>query len=344
MSTTATAAPADAGEAEDAVRIAASRIEQDYVDASKARGIAAALRKRARAMRRHSVEGDALARDLTQQLRSLSGDPHFRLGYSPEAMPPNVFEPKAAGDEAAARRKTARINNYGVLRAERLPGNIGFIDLDQFTDPALMRGPLAAAMELLRYCDAMIIDLRFNGGGHARGAALTASYFLPERPERLLVTLQTRDPGQALPIRTEASLEAERFLDRPVYILTSDKTFSAAEFLAASLQQAGRAIVVGTRTRGGGNPVARVRLTPHYALLLPTTRGVTPDGTSWEGVGIRPDIEAGEKDALRVAQRAALTALLGGSPNDMFADNWRRLLAELGPAAAAAPTAQGASR
>ena len=97
----------------------------------------------------------------------------------------------------------------------------------------------------------MIVDLRFNGGGFARGAALTASYFLPEKPQRLLVRLENRDPSQAVEIRTEGPLEAPRFLDRPVFILTGAKTFSAAEMFASSLQQAGRATVVGARTRGG---------------------------------------------------------------------------------------------
>jgi len=325
-------AAAPPNEAAEALRIAADRIDQDYVDAAKAHALAAALRKEARAAKR-GEQGDALAARLTTELQSLSGDRHFRFGYSAEAMPADIFEPKTGGDAEAAARRTARINNYGVLRAERLPGNIGFIDLDQFTDPALMRRSLAAAMTLLSHCDAMIIDLRYNGGGYARGAALAASYFLPEKPERLLVTLQTRDPHQSVQIRTEGALEAERFLDRPVYILTGAKTFSAAEFFASSLQRAGRATIVGTRTRGGGNPVERVRLTAHYGLLLPTTRGVVSGGKSWEGVGIVPDIPIDERDALAAARHAALAALLEKHPDDMFAANWRSLLAE--PAAAA---------
>jgi C-terminal processing protease CtpA/Prc len=136
-------------------------------------------------------------------------------------------------------------------------------------------------------------------------------------------------------IRSEGALEAERFLGKPVFILTGARTFSAAEMFASTLQQAGRAVVIGTRTRGGGNPVARIRLTPHYALLLPTTRGVVPGGKSWEGVGIVPDVAATEKDALSAARRAALAELLRREPNDMLAENWRALLAELSLAATA---------
>jgi hypothetical protein len=189
MSVGASAASPAQNEEVEALRLAGQRIEQDYIDAARAREVADALRRRP-----VTSQGAALADELTQVLRSLSRDPHFRFGYSNEPMPADIFEPKAGGDAEAAARRTARINNYGVVRAERLPGNIGFLDLDQFADPALMRRPLAAAMELLEHCDALIVDLRYNGGGYARGAALAASYFLPEAPQRTLVRLESRDP------------------------------------------------------------------------------------------------------------------------------------------------------
>jgi hypothetical protein len=278
------AEPAGQTEARDALRQAAQHIRHDYVDAAKARRVARALRRAEASWGKRKDRGDLLADEATTLLRSVSADPHFRLGYSPDAMPADIFAPRSAADIAAAARKTARINNFGVLRAERLPGNIGFLDLDQFTDPALMRRPLAAAMELLEHCDAIIVDLRYNEGGFARGAALVASYFLPP-PQQLLITLRTRDPRQSLEIRSEAQLESNRFLDRPVYILTGPKTFSAAEMFAASLQQNGRAVVVGARTRGGGNPVERIRLTSHYALLLPTSAVSCHRASPGKGLG-----------------------------------------------------------
>ncbi|HEX8240242.1 MAG TPA: S41 family peptidase [Allosphingosinicella sp.] len=321
-------------EAAQAMRIAADRIEADYVDAAAAPAIAARLRAEARTLGRRPRQGDALAGEVTGLLREISRDAHFKFGYSADAMPAGAFDPPSGDAVAAAKVRTARINNFGVLKAERLPGNIGLIDFDQFTDPADMRRPLAAAMELLRHCDAMILDMRFNGGGHARGAALAISYFLPETPQRLLLRLEGRDRGEAVEIRTEARLEAERFLGKPVYVLTGPDTFSAAEMFAWTIQREAKAVVVGTKTRGGGHPSARVRLTPHYGMILPTTRTSAAAGGSWEGVGVVPDISSPPADALVEARRAALAALLAASPGDMFADNWRKLLAEL-PAAPA---------
>jgi hypothetical protein len=330
------AAPAteEAAEAAQAIRIAAERIEADYVDAATAPAVAARLRAEAGTLKLRPRHGEPLAGELTALLRSVSSDAHFRFGYSAEPFPPEDSSPPSPAAAEAARNRTARINNFGILKAERLPGNIGLIDFDRFTDPADMRKPLAAAMALLGHCDAMILDMRYNGGGHARGAALAISYFLPEAPQRLLLRLEGRGPGEKVEIRTEGRLEAERFLGRPVYILTGPDTFSAAEMVAWTMQRAGRAVVVGAKTRGGGHPSARVRLTEHYAMILPTTRGVTESGDGWEGVGIVPDIPSAPAGALVEARRTALAVLLAAAPGDMFADHWRRLLAEL-PAAPA---------
>jgi hypothetical protein len=317
-------------EAAEALALAADRIEADYIDAVKARTIAARLRAESKALlRRPAVPGETLAQDMTALLRTLSGDPHFGLGYSPEAMPADIFAPRPESDVEAAASRTARVNNFGLLKAERLQGNVGLIDIDAFTAPERMRRPLAAAMEMLRHCDAMIVDLRFNGGGHARGASLAASYFLPETPSLLLVRFETRNAKEALDIRTEGALEGPRFLDKPVYILTGPATFSAAEFFARVLQRSGRATVVGVKTRGGANPSERVRLTPHFGMMLPTTRGVTPGAAGAQEASITPDLAAPAEGALVQARREALTALLAERPNDILAENWKKALAAL---------------
>jgi C-terminal processing protease CtpA/Prc len=317
-------------EAAEALALAADRIEADYIDAARARTIAARLRAESKALlRRPAVPGEKLARDMTDLLRALSGDPHFGLRYSPEAMPADIFAPRPQSDVEAAAARTARVNNFGILKAERLQGNVGLIDIDAFTAPERMRKPLAAAMELLRHCDAMIVDLRFNGGGHARGASLAASYFLPETPARLLARFETRDSKEAEDVRTEGTLEGPRFLDRPVYILTGPETFSAAEFFARALQRSGRATVVGVKTRGGGNPSERVRLTPHFGMMLPTTRGLTPGAKGPQDASITPDLAVPAEDAPVQARRAALAALLARRPNDILAENWKKALEAL---------------
>jgi hypothetical protein len=316
-------------EAAEALEIAADRVEADYVDEAEAPRIAARLRAEARIARRNPVSGEAFAEAMTKLVRTLSKDEHFGFRYSPEAMPADIFAEKPAAEVEAAAARTARVNNFGIVKAERLRGNVGLVDIEAFTAPERMRRPLAAAMELLRHCDALIVDLRWNGGGHARGAALAASYFLPEAPDRLLVRFETRKAGESLEIRTEGGLEAPRFLDRPVYILTGPATFSAAEFFARVMQRSGRAKVVGVKTRGGGHPSERVRLTPHFGMILPTTRSFMAGREELVDASIAPDLEVPATDALVQAHRAALAALLAERPNDLLAENWAKALAAL---------------
>ncbi|HEU0099332.1 MAG TPA: S41 family peptidase [Allosphingosinicella sp.] len=318
-------------EAAEALEIAADRVEADYFDEKEAPRIAARLRAEARLARRGSASGEAFAEAMTKLVRALSRDEHFGFRYSPEAMPADIFADKPAAEVESAAARTARINNFGILKAERLRGNIGLVDIDAFTAPERMRGPLAAAMELLRHCDALIVDLRYNGGGHARGAALAASYFLPQAPDRLLVRFETRNAAQSLDIRTEGELEAPRFLDKPVYVLTGPATFSAAELFARVMQRSGRAKVVGVKTRGGGNPSERVRLTPHFGMMLPTTRSLVDGRERLVDASITPDLPVPAKDALVQAQRAALSALLAARPGDVLAESWTAALAALPP-------------
>lgn len=339
--TMAVAAAAPKSEAAQALKIAADRIEADYIDAAKAPMIAARLRARADALKTRPTPNETLSEEVTKLLRSLSRDQHFGFRYSAEAMPADIFAEKSAADTEKAALRTARINNFGILKAERLPGNVGFIDFDAFTAPERMRKPLAAAMELLRHCDAMIVDLRYNGGGHARGASLAASYFLPEAPGRVLVRFESRDAKETVEIRTEGALESPRFLGKPLYILTGPDTFSAAEMFASALQQAGRAQVVGVQTRGGTNPSKRIRLTPHFGMILPTTRGVSPSGPSRDGIGIKPDIASSSKDAPTAARQAALARLLRDRPDDELADRWKELLTETQSATASVAESKG---
>jgi hypothetical protein len=317
-------------EAPKALEIAADRIETDYVDPVLARAIAAWLRAEAKALRRRPKSDEAVAEDVTKLLRAMSKDEHFALRYSPQPMPADIFAPKPAADVEAAAVRTARTNNFGVLKAERLPGNVGFLDLDAFTAPERMRNPLAAAMELLRHCDAMIIDVRYNGGGHAGGAALAASYFLPETPVQLLVRFQTRNARETLELRTEGALEAPRFLGKPVYILTGSGTFSAAEMFASLMQQRAGAIVVGEKTRGGVHPSSRVRLTPHFGMMLPTTRNALAAEPRSGSGGIVPDRPTAARVALAEAHRAALAGLLATRPGDALAEDWKKALGRLG--------------
>lgn len=207
----------------------------------------------------------------------------------------------------------ARVN-HGVERIERLDGNVMLLELTVFPPAAMAGDVIAAAMNVVAQGDALIIDLRRNGGG-AETANLVTGYLLDEGGQPLSGTYDR--PSNRLRANTSpAWVPGRRFGGtKPLYILTSRQTFSAAEALAYNLQALGRAVIVGEVTGGGAHPYEYRRVHRHFALDLPEGRSVNPiTGGNWQGTGVHPDVETPADQALdralalaREAIRAAAT-------------------------------------
>ena len=98
-------------------------------------------------------------------------------------------------------------------------------------------------------------------------------------------------------------------LDQAAFILTSRKTFSAAEALAYDLQALKRATIVGEVTGGGAHPFEYRRVHPHFAVDLPEGRSINPiTGSNWQDVGVKPDVPVPVDQALDKALELARAA------------------------------------
>ncbi|MBZ4418572.1 S41 family peptidase [Myxococcus sp. RHSTA-1-4] len=258
-----------------------------------------------------------LARVLSEHLARDGQDAHFFVHYSAQPLPRNLplpWEPASSEAESflaqreERRRRMYLREAYGIGRVERLAGNVGYLRLVSMPDVKFTGEAAAAAMRLLSATDALIIDLRGNGGGDTRLSALYLGWLLPERTH-VLDTLWKGRPKE--PLHTPAPPPAGRYGDdKEVYVLTDGDTFSAAELLAYDLQARSRARVVGEATHGGANPGVALPMDEHFIVTVPmgqTVHAVTK--TSWEGVGVKPDMSVPAADALRTAHVAALTAL-----------------------------------
>jgi C-terminal processing protease CtpA/Prc len=172
-------------------------------------------------------------------------------------------------------------------------------------------------MDRLADSKALIIDLRTNGGGNRESVALFASYFF-DQPTHLSDVVAPRT-GERLSMWTRKDVDGKPYgSTRPVYILTSRATFSAAEDFAYAMQTRKRAIIVGEVTRGGAHPKAPFRLTSHFVALIPVAETISPiTRTNWEGVGVQPDIVAPADDARSVATAAILKKQLAGEADAM---------------------------
>jgi hypothetical protein len=317
------------------------RLRRHYILPDVAQEVAAAVRGRADAGAYAAiVEAEALCAALTADLRELSRDKHVGLLFDPVPRPVrDGGEPDPA--EWAERHEASRLDNYGFYRVERLAGNVSYLDLRRFAPPSVGGETAVAAMALLAHSSALIVDLRRNGGGHPGMVALLSSYLFdnsnPVADTVHLNTFHWRD-GREQQSWTLPYVPGRRLGEVPVWVLTSDRTFSGGEEFAYNLQTRRRATVVGETTAGGAHPGMPHRITPHIAVLVPSGRPVSPvTSGNWEGIGVRPDIAVPAAEALARAHAAALRAVLSRlgepatGPNRALADEARRALAEYLP-------------
>ncbi|WP_035985844.1 S41 family peptidase [Leptolyngbya sp. KIOST-1] len=252
-----------------------------------------------------------LADTLTVQLQELSGDRNLRLHFSPVPLP--HIDPDAAPDPQDLERQyqASRRRNFDLNRVERLAGNVGYIQLFSFEPPELAGDSLAAAMTLVTHTDALIFDLRHNQGGSPATVALLCSYLFPAHPPVHLNDLYWSETDETHQWWTVPYVPGRRYLDKPVFVLTSPETFSAAEEFAYNLQALKRAAVVGETTRGGANPGRGFRLHDHFWVFMPTGQAINPTtGRNWDGTGVIPNVKVPMETALDTAHLMALNHLL----------------------------------
>ena len=284
-------------------------LEEHYVFPDVAAKMAVAVRE-SQKRGAYDALSDPLAfrARLESDLRGVSRDKHLDVIYNATPMP----EPSAAdGDPAQQRERFAAMlkrRNHCFERVERLPGNIGYIDLRCFGPAEIIAETAAAAFTFVGHSDALIVDLRENTGGDPTGVALVTSYVFAT-PTRLN-DLYFRRANRTEQFWTQASVPGRRLPGADVYVLTSSRTFSAGEEFAYNLKNLKRARIIGEVTGGGAHPVSPHRIDDHFTIGVPFARAINPiTGTNWEGVGVTPDEVVPASGALAVAQLQALQKL-----------------------------------
>ena len=253
-------------------------------------------------------EPDRFAERITEDLREVARDGHLWLQHAPEQYAAALASPASdRGSEELAARRALR-SHHGLVELRILPGNIRYLKLTAFEWVADETGvAYDGAMRFLRQGDAVIVDLRGNGGGHPAAVQYLVSHFLPA--DTLLLTFHQ---GSETPIqsRTLNHLPAGRLQGKPLYVLIDGRVASAAEELAYHVQQFELGDLVGGRTAGGANNNRLVPVAPAFMLSVSVGRPVhAVSGTNWEGEGVAPTVEAPSARALEVAESLALARL-----------------------------------
>jgi hypothetical protein len=295
----------DETEVADVVDQVRALVEAHYIFPEAAAKVSGALAE-GLAGGRYPADLPALATAVTADLQSVNGDKHLRLMYHEEAIPPRT--PGDDAEEYAAMARWADQTCGGVACAQRLAGNVGYLDLRPVLFPAVLCGEvITAAMSLLATADVLIIDLRNCLGGEPSMVAFLISYLWDRDPAQLS-GLRERQDNLLRQAWTLPYVPGRRFgKDKPVYVLTSAVTFSGGEQLSYDLQRLGRATIVGEPTRGGANLREGFRVHPHLEATISVAAAVNPEmGGNWEGTGVAPDIQTTADRARDTAYERAL--------------------------------------
>ncbi len=264
---------------------------ENYVFPNVAQKMAEKIRAAHRAGDYRTIAAEpAMASRLTEDLRSVSRDRHLGVRFEPE-------RPGGGGMRLMPEGQDAARDNFAFRKVERLDGNVGYLRLDLFHDSEDAMKTADAALAFLRHVDALVIDLRRNGGGSPAMIRHITSYFFATRTH--LNSMLDR-AGNVVAEFWTGDVPGTKFRpDLPIYVLTSSYSFSGAEEFAYNLKNLKRATIVGETTGGGAHPVRPHRLNDRFVIGVPFQRAMNPiTKTNWEGVGVEPDVKVSADAAL----------------------------------------------
>jgi hypothetical protein len=296
---------------------ASAQLDTFYVFPEVARRIADSLHARLkRGAYDRYTNGVMFAKALNDEVREISHDKHMGVQYSVNPIPVRPPGPPPAPTAEQLKRMQSQMDgvNCGFQKVERLDGNVGYLKFDFFADPEMCGPTASAAMNFVAGARALIVDMRENGGGSPAMVTYVASYLFNDSTH--LNDLWDRKSGNTTQFWTKPTVLGRKFGgDKPVFVLTSSRTFSGAEEYTYNLKTQKRATIVGETTGGGAHPVAGRRINEHFIIAVPGARAINPiTHTNWEGVGVEPDVKVPAKDALATALRLVNEKLSAARP------------------------------
>ena len=242
------------------------------------------------------------AQALTMDLRRIYNDAHLSITFDPQMLRAlrDTSKTKAAQRRQENFKESGR-QNFGFKKMEILNGNIGYVSFDRFYGfNDLAKEVVNTVFSFFKNVDALIIDLRNNGGGSPDMDRYISSFFLP--PHTQLSGLYERRTNETETAFTYQPSVSVSFADKPLYILVNRRTFSAAEVFSYDLQNLHKATIIGEITGGGAHAVEPNGISNGFIGLIPFARAISPvTGTNFEGIGVKPDIKVSADSSLDAA-------------------------------------------
>lgn len=255
------------------------------------------------------------ANELQQKLRSVNDDNHLRIEYNPQ-LEKDILKflatKKGATSILADDIKKDEKENFYFKKVEILPSNIGYIEFTNFAVPnSSARKTIHSAMQFVSHTDGLIIDLRNNFGGNGEMLGEILSYFFAIKTYTGKTYDRIENKWTDSYIENKKEITNGLKLEMPLYILTSNRTFSAAESFAYTLQSLKKAVIIGNTSRGGAHATRSFSVGNGFVAFIPYLRGENVNTkTDWEGVGVIPDIKTEDSNCVLTAQNSFLTQKL----------------------------------
>jgi hypothetical protein len=308
--------------------------------------LAAALDKGLAAGRYNVSDPGVLAERINADLTEVAHDGHLGMHHDPKQSAELAAHHAGAGaDDAPPTEEEIRFAdrlNHGILQLKVLPGNIRYLEsIGFFWGGDKTKEAYDNAMRFLKGGDAIIIDMRQNGGGSPDAVRYMISHFLDANTP--IVTFYMR--GQAGDRWSSlGALPAGSLKGKPLYVLTGGRSASAAEEFVGHVGGYKIGELVGEKTAGAGYRNEFFPVAGGYVISVSVGRAVLAStGKDWEKVGIAPTIPASQADALEVAQIHALRKLAStatGRDKEVFEGSAQVLEAQLKPVSTSLPLPQ----
>jgi hypothetical protein len=298
------AAELDSAERLRVIEAAAANLKQYYVDHAVGLKTAEALLAHAKdGDDNASIDGQQFADLLAAQMRDASHDNNLVLLFSRDPLPPPSSG--LSPESMAQYRQSMAEQNCTFQNVQILPRNVGYLKFNSFPDPAACEATARVAMASLNNADAIIFDLRDNRGGDPEMVMFISAYLF-DHPEYMYTNRENTTER----LWTRSPVPGSRLADKPVYILTSSHTYSAAEHFSYDLKMLKRATLVGETTGGAAHAGVFHRIDDHFGMGIPETRAVNPFAKAdWAVTGVEPDVKVPAADALAAAEKLAARRL-----------------------------------
>jgi len=239
------------------------------------------------------------AEALTTSVQSINKDKHMRIRANKQYVAPKQSTERMIEEQLdwidRSRRENAGFNTVRIL-----DGNVGYLDYRGFAGMEIAKPVIDAYMKLMSNTDAVIIDLSKNGGGSPATVQYLCSYFFDQKLH--LNSLYWREGDATQEFWTLDEVGGSKMPDVPLFVITSNRTFSGAEEFSYNMQTQKRATLVGETTGGGANPGGGFNINPNLTVFIPTGRAINPiTKTNWEGVGVIPEVQISSDGAFERA-------------------------------------------